>query len=335
MNKLEVKQAINSLYFLKRIKRLGKFYWKEKEVEKDFDIKNYLCFGKWNHMVNEFDQKLHDNFTKEQVYHFEKNVRDVIIRKKKLTSKKKETDGTRGLYHSGDNSIRVFAENQEEEFYIKERLTHELMHMASRKDENNCGFHHIQREGQTISIGKNLNEGYTEFLNAAYFTYHYKAESYPFEKIIASVIEKIVGQKQKKDAYFNGDIFAIFKSLEQYVPAEEGVNLIHEIDCLDEATSKEDYTNRFNQIKKTIGKIQSIKLKRELENDIINTEEFEKRKFFDIDLYEKYNFIYSDKKNLCIQEYNTGYKVISDFDSICLDKEKVNLKFDSDVKIIR
>lgn len=335
MKKLEIKRKVNSLYLLKRIKRIGKMYTEEKEVEEDFNIDNYLYFGKWNEMVEEFDKKFRENFSKEQYYNFKKNIRDVIIRKKRLKKKDLEKDGTRGIYNPRDNSIRVFAGSKEETFYVKERLTHELMHMASRNDENNCGFHHIEMSKEKISLGKSLNEGYTEFLNAAYFTYDYEGHYYTIEKIFASGIEKIVGKEQMRDFYFKGNLLGVIDSLAKYGSPNEAVNLIFDMDRLSIEQDEEKYKKLFEDIKDRISKIQSIKLKMELENDIIDVEEFEKRKFFDIDLYKKYNFIYSDKSKAYIQEYNDGYKVFGDFQSVCLDKKKTTLKFDSDVKILR
>ena len=138
-----------------------------------------------------------------------------------------------------------------------------------------------------------------------------------------------------RDYYFKGDLLGVIDSLTKYGSAKEAVNLIFDMDRLSIEQDEEKYKKLFEDIKDRISKIQSIKLKMELENDIIDVEEFEKRKFFDIDLYKKYNFIYSDKSKVYIQEYNDGYKVFGDFQSVCLDKKKTTLKFDSDVKILR
>ena len=334
MKKLSIKRKINSLYIAKRIKRIGGASFLDFD-DREFNIEDYLSFGEWNEMVKEFDQKFRDNFTEKQRENFKKNIRDVIIRKKRLSDKEKNKNGTRGLYDPSDNSIRVYANNKEEEFYIKERLTHELMHMASRKDKYNCGFHYFQKGEQLISIGRRLNEGYTEFLNAAYMTYDYKGPYYVVEKVFAHGIEKIVGKEVMRDAYFEGNLLKLVEAMSEYMSNKDALNLIYDMDKLDYSKSEKEYEKGMKKIKKKISKIVESKIKRQLENGIIDIEEFEKRKFYDVEMYNKYNFIYSDTKKVYIQEYNDSYKVISDFNSVCLDKKKVPLKFDSDVKILR
>ena len=215
MNKLEFKRKINSLYILKRIKRIGGANFLDKD--KKIDIEDYLCFGQWNDIVKEFDNKFRNNFSESQYNNFKKNIRNVIIRKKRLSNKKLNEDGTRGLYDPKDNSIYVYANSNEERFFIKERLTHELMHMASRKDAHDCGFHYYRKEkGAVINLGKSLNEGMTEYLNAAYISYGYNEPYYNVEKVFASGIEKIVGKDLMRDAYFEGDLLKVVGALSEY-----------------------------------------------------------------------------------------------------------------------
>ena len=336
MNKLELKRKINSLYILKRIKRIGGINFLDKDIDKEFDIEDYLCFGQWNDIVKEFDKKFRNSFTESQYHNFKKNIRDVIIRKRRLSNKAMDKDGTRGLYNPADNSIHVFANNKEEKFFIKERLTHELMHMASRKDKNNCGFHYYsKKDGETINLGKSLNEGMTEYLNAAYISYGYNEPYYVDEKVFASGIEKIVGKETMRDAYFDGDLLKVVEALSQYTTTKDALNLIFSMDKLSNLYCSCEYGKEYKKIVKKISKIMESKLKNQLENGIIDIGEFEKKKFLDVEMYTKYGFIYTDTKNVCIQEYNDYYKVISEFKNVCLEKKKHDLKFDSDVKILR
>ena len=334
MNKLEFKRKINSLYILKRIKRIGGANFLDKD--KKIDIEDYLCFGQWNDIVKEFDNKFRNNFSESQYNNFKKNIRNVIIRKKRLSNKKLNEDGTRGLYDPKDNSIYVYANSNEERFFIKERLTHELMHMASRKDAHDCGFHYYRKEkGAVINLGKSLNEGMTEYLNAAYISYGYNEPYYNVEKVFASGIEKIVGKDLMRDAYFEGDLLKVVGALSEYTTPKEALNLIFDMDKLSNLYCSCSYDKEYKKIVKKISKIMETKINKQLKNGIIDIGEFEKSKFLDVDMYKKYGFIYTDRKGVVIQEYNDYYKVISEFQNVCLSKDKNTLKFDSDVKILR
>ena len=65
------------------------------------------------------------------------------------------------------------------------------------------------------SIGDGLNEGYTEYLTKKLCEFNDGAVVYPYNKVIAQVVEMIVGEKMM-GMYFTSNIPRLIKNLENY-----------------------------------------------------------------------------------------------------------------------
>ena len=124
-------------------------------------------------------------------------------------------------------------------------LTHEFLHMASTKNELNCGFLCTTRfDDQEICRG--INEGYTELLNHRIFGS--QSLSYFHNVKIAKLFETFFDDhKDMENAYFHGDSEAIYKVFSQYGSKEEFFEIMTNLDNL--ATTKIPIYNSITSIK--------------------------------------------------------------------------------------
>lgn len=96
-------------------------------------------------------------------------------------------------------------------------FNHELFHVASSyydKETIYCGLSRISCKN-TSSIGKFLNEGYTELLTQRYFPSK-NNNAYTFEKNVAGIIEDIVGRETMYECYFKANLPKLITCLSKY-----------------------------------------------------------------------------------------------------------------------
>lgn len=171
------------------------------------------------------------------------------------------------------------------------RIYHELFHMASSIDKEVitkdgskirfCGFRQYDDKFK-IDIGIGLNEGYTELLTHRYFGKKHKLpKSHKHTVNIVEKLEKIIEKDKMESLYFNADLRGLINELKKYTSEEEiakfitGVDLIsrHSYDTFRSKKLEESIINVYEFLFKTY----MMKLKLQLENGKINTNEFIKQ----------------------------------------------------------
>ncbi len=317
MNNLNiVLENLKNNYKLKRFYSSKKFF-RKKNFSKDLDITNYLKFGKFNDIVLEFNKLFDEKLNSENKNIFKKEIKKLQI------IEVNEIKNYTGKFDSTEDKIELYAVPNHIKIGMKERLMHELLHSASKKyngllDGLSCALE--TEEGYHI-LGNALNEGYTELLNQKYFSKNINTKYYYYEKILASGIERLLGNRKMEKFYFNTGLADLIENLGQYENMEYIVGLINQMDKM---SNEQDSTKRyakFSYLKNEISNLNKIKLDNEYKNNLINYDQYQKNLFYDVFLYKKYNFIYSDKVN--VVNKNDNYEISGAFGKLNIEKESL------------
>ena len=228
-----------------------------------YDLKSKL-FAEFKKDDIEKLNKIIDNLKKEnsQIYIFSlkllqnvdiNNLRNFIHSIPKTTihyCPSKEVFPVTGIYNKANNTIEIYKDKNNITLY------HELLHVASTSYIYNAiGFKALING---ISIGKGLNEGYTELLNNRFF--NAKSKSYLYLQKLTKLIEKFYQNKEEMtEDYFNADILRLFGELIKSMSIEQAVDIIVD---LDQFTKPE--TSDYISYLKTKQKIKNIYNKRKL-----------------------------------------------------------------------
>lgn len=132
--------------------------------------------------------------------------------------------GISGEYELNENEIFLYVNKGQ-----RKVLNHELLHLAStyvNKEMHHyqCGFH---QENQTTSVGKALNEGYTEHLTNYLFNSKNKSDAYMYEMIISKLVEEIVESQVMQRLYFSGDLYNLINILNKYTTLDNIKKLLY------------------------------------------------------------------------------------------------------------
>ncbi len=152
------------------------------------------------------------------------------------------TFGVVGSYDPTDNII---------EFFNKKAIGHELLHMASgyyskEKKEWHVGF---KQANNKASIGRGLNEGYTELLASRIYNKSGKAESYENEVRIAKLFELFFDDpKDMEKYYFRHNLPGFILYMQKFIPRKELINMIICLDEIDRIYSRGIVTFTFKTI---------------------------------------------------------------------------------------
>ena len=272
-------------------------------------------------MYNTFENK----FGKERKKYFNAHIKHLKIKQLPgpCTISKKSTTGT---YMPLKNTITIYGKLNDC-LEVSERLMHELLHMSSNKANGLV-------DGLTISTKKNklygttgsgLNEGYTELLNSRYFAMQEYYSGYRKEMILAAGIEKLIGKEKMLDDYFKYTLFDLLVELNEYTESEKySLDIINRIDNLHRAEDIKEKEKIYVDVKKDIVGLHRKKLIEDFASKKIDLKEFTKRNLFDIELYDKYNFIYDDYAN--IVDHGDKYMVMGNTGFFYISKENENAK---------
>ena len=215
---------INKIHILPEIDR--KYY--------EIDITRTIA-EEYHEEIEEFVKVILENFPEYVLKNFYNNINEleIIYKKFGIVNKILSTNIT-GDYAPDRNLIRTTKEN-----YIAS-IFHELFHMASSFCKDGIcysGFYQYSSKPGTISIGKGINEGYTELLHRRYFLERYGfrgGDSYEYETNIAKNLEKIVGREKMEHLYLGADLPGLVNELRKYSTDEEISKFISNMDFLEE-----------------------------------------------------------------------------------------------------
>lgn len=300
---------------------------KKESVVKKIDINKYLKYGDLNEFIKIFNNTFEETIGNDRKKTFNKNIKKLKIYQVpgKFELNKKDTGGT---YEPLKNRITIYG-NDNDYFEMSEKLMHELLHLASNKANgliDGLTISTAYEKGGYFVTGNGLNEGYTELLNSRYFARQNNSTGYNQEMVIAAGIEKIVGKDKMLDAYFKYSLIDVLNELEEYYGDHEYyLNLIKQIDLFNRLNDSCKRKELYKKIKSNIIDIYRCKLVKELKYKKIDFNEFCKNKFFGIDLYDKYDFIYDKHAN--IVESVDKYMVVGDSSFYYLNKDDEHAKF--------
>ncbi|MBQ8132693.1 MAG: hypothetical protein IJ193_09395 [Bacilli bacterium] len=319
-----------------RKSKAGFMLYKTPALEREeCDITTYLRFkSDYNDIIKEFNDTMEENFTKEKNA-FNRNIKTLKIVESKNNIFHKAIDHFRGAVEQGSysdyhNEIEIRLPKEEHKKKVKSVVMHELIHMSSSVDKVGTGFHQSNIEKSPVtSLGRGINEGYTEKLNQEYFSKYIDRGVYDYEIVLAGGIERIVGKKEMQKLYFNADLRGLLRGINHYVNDMNKVaNLIYDIDKLDSIRNEIKREDEYQRLRNEISEIYSKKLDLEYSLNLINEEQYERKKFFYIDQFVERGIAYSD--NVKMIEKSAIYWIedgpIKDF--IKKDKEKIKFRPD-------
>ena len=329
-------EEIQINHHLSRKSKVGFMLFKTPALEKEeCNITTYLKFSEeYNEIVKEFNDTMETAFTEQKAI-FNHNIKTVKIKDSKNGLFRKAMNHFRkaieqGSYCDNNNTIEIRVSKTEHKQKIKNVVMHELIHMSSNRDVICTGFHQSNVEKSSLdSLGRGVNEGYTEKLNQEYFSKYYDRGVYDEEIVLASGIERIVGKKKMHELYFNADLKGLMRGINHYVnDMNEVANLIYGIDKLGEIRNEAKREDEYQQLREKIAGIYATKLELEYNLNLINEEQYERKKFFYIDQYVERGIAYSD--DVKITEKSAIYWIEDGAKKDFIKKGKEPIKFRPD-----
>lgn len=237
-----------------------------------------LISKKFGELFSRFANVILSKFHYVNLTNFYNNLNEIRIDLYDLRTKNKYFHrGIFGYYDVKKNAIKL------DEDYVSVIIFHELFHMASSVYLNGnyySGFRQYSSDDYT-SIGKGLNEGYTQLLTERYFGHNDDfGKVYEYETFIAGKLEEIVGKFKMQELYLSANLYGLIKELNRYVSYEEIINFIRCLDFLNNnLNNKTMLIFRMDTIVKKIKIINSflvkaylIKLKKEEAYNILSND---------------------------------------------------------------
>lgn len=234
----------------------------------DINFDNLISM-KFGELFSRFANVILSKFHYVNLTNFYNNLNEIRIDLYDLRTKNKYFHrGIFGYYDVKKNAIKL------DEDYVSVIIFHELFHMASSVYLNGnyySGFRQYSSDDYT-SIGKGLNEGYTQLLTERYFGHNDDfGKVYEYETFIVGKLEEIVGKFKMQELYLSANLYGLIKELNKYISYEEIINFIRCLDFLNNnLNNKTTLIFRMDTIVKRIKIINSflvkaylIKLKKE------------------------------------------------------------------------
>ena len=293
------------------IKDISKVYTpKLKLNNKNIKLRNDIsCKSKAE--INKFIDVIIKNFDISVLKNFYNNISELLV-----------IDNV-GSYHSiYDCEYNTIKYNNLPVIY------HELFHMSSTYFVNNkncllcySGFCFVEyKDFKTFSIGNGLNEGYTDLMTERYFEEEYRKFIHPYwlEKNIASHLEIIVGKSLMEKLYLTSNLKGLINELNKYKSNVEIAEFLTKFDfvckylriiCWSDGIKKRKIELYLKSIYKFLIDTYVIKLKEELNKNIITADDFINLAFEYIKSFDNY-FVFN----------GTNYQIFS--------KDDINKIFD-------
>lgn len=316
---------------LNKISKKGFITSKSNHLEDMFDITEYLNFKKFNKIVKDFDNLFINNFPLEYKKHFYENIQTLII-KERFKSIFMKNINYSGAYQLLENRIILLKKIKDSKETRYHKLMHELLHAASYKMNLKSGLAILNKIlNGYFTLGICLDEGYTEYLNNKYFSKNDKIGYYSDEQRFAYGVEKIIGKKLMQEAYFKSDLFTVIDALSEYTKdKDKTIFLIYEMDKYIRSKDPFEKLDSYPKIKNDLANLYLVKLQKDLKLGKIDEEEFTRKKFLDIYLYLKDDFMY-DEKAVIIEEKD-HYSIAGCFGVLKKNKNDICLPIEPDIK---
>ena len=241
---------------------------------------NSMANTKFGESLRKFAEVMIQNFSREDLINFYNNIN--TLKTSHSTFKLQNLilrDNTAGTYDAKKNKITV------DENDFSTTIYHELLHMASATYKDGIrysGFHQASLKPGIASLGKGINEGYTELLSRRYFVEgNDVTNAYEYEVIIADRLEKIIGKEKMESLYLNANLSGLIQEMKQYSNEEDIMKFISSTDFvlshLDDKKfklfEKGMITNSLKEINKFLIKSYSKKLLSQYQQNSITYEQ--------------------------------------------------------------
>lgn len=317
----------------------GRIIFKSPSLEnEECNVTEYLKFKQnYNEIIEEFSKIMDEKYPqyKEQ---FNRNIKTLEIEEEfytffEQTLRELHRNVSEGLYDSTENKITLetnYSHVSDES--LKSALMHELLHMASRKNEMFSGFRQevIDKQGKHHFIGSMLDEGYTEKLNENEFSKSDGKTDYSDIFPIVSGLQRIVEKDNMDKLYFEADLYSLIKYINYYEKDLDSV--IDLISTIDESHREKRIEKRYEKLDKAKEKICDIylnKLELQLQLGQLTQDEFDKKVFLNIESYLDFDMNFTDD---AVIEETDNYYAIHDKDvKQVISKENVHSKFKPDI----
>lgn len=255
INNLDIGKVLEFDYKINKNKKIKFILRNTPNIEeRKITINDYLKYDDLNKIVSEFYVILSSNFNSNI---FNKNIENLKIKKRdiKLLDLFAIAAGVPindGGYDDIKNSIELLVTSNETTDDLRSTLMHELLHMASSKNNEFTGFSQIINTNYGIKkIGSGLNEGYTEKLNREYFSKVTDFSIYDELIELTTKIENLVGKEKMQELYFNADLYGLFNEIIKYDNIENVGNIIVDMDKLI-STNKNKTKIKYNKIQEKL-----------------------------------------------------------------------------------
>ena len=221
-----------------------------------------------------------DKFPSVDLVNFYNNLNELKINPKKFGFQNLVLrSNTAATYEAKKNKIKV-----DKDDYIS-TIYHELFHMASATYKNGIryvGFRQSSLKPGVVSLGKGINEGYTQLLTERYFGDIEEVKgTYEYEVHIVDKLEKIVGREKMESLYLNANLPGLLTELKNYATEDEITKFISGVDFLTEhfddkkllPFEKGMITNSLKNVNEFLLRAYTKKLKNQLDADLLNVDE--------------------------------------------------------------
>lgn len=222
------------------------------------DAKKQKSFA--HEQISNFAMKMENSISKENLITMYNNLHNLNVRegdisliilnflsvlKSRLTRENKF--GIIGGFYSGlENKVVSYSPKGveiisklfkiETELPLEKIYSHELLHMSSsikKKNKSCAGFYHCYYALYAkFSVGRGINEGYTELLNERIFDGKNDGGLYEIYKIISGMTENIVGKDKMTQLYFNADLKGLVLEISRYISKQETKQFIINLDLM-------------------------------------------------------------------------------------------------------
>lgn len=224
-----------------------------------------------------FRKKLYKKFKSENLNLLNNNIKSLKVKIKYVAPEILLLKFASGKYKIRKNKIELIK-------YFKDGTTHhELLHMASTFYDKKaklgfCGFQQINYLKEE-TIGRGLNEGYTEILTNRFFKKETKNIDYSYEicKFFVLKLEEIVEKDRMEKFYITADLAGLCKYLTNFDDFKNIILFLLNLDYLinHASLSKKKFKRYYELIECYLAKWYIDKKKQELDKNIIDKETFD------------------------------------------------------------
>lgn len=299
-----------------KVKDINKIVSPKLELEsKRINLRKEISFEEKKE-INKFIKVLLKNFDLSVLTNFYNNINRLKV--------EISNSYYRSTYNANDNTIR---------YNYLPVIYHELFHMSSTYFDNheetiNCysGFTFMEVKNFKIyKVGIGLTEGYTELMTERYFEEFFKKVLNPYfiEKSVASQVEKIVGKSLMERLYLTANLKGLIDELNKYKSEEEIAQFLTNFDFIVKYFRTKCWLDNIKIEKIRISLINMYnflisayinKLKEELNNKTITTDDFLKLSFEYIKSFSNY-FVFNgiDYQILAREDLNKVFDDLNDY----------------------